>query len=55
MQLVQLTHWRVDYIMNEISIGALMLLCSTSENGKPTGVLAGKDLTEDAGLKLKKD
>ena len=26
MKLVQMTHWRLDYIMNEISIGALTLL-----------------------------
>ena len=40
--------------MGEVSIGALMLLCGMSENGKPTGILAEKTLTEETGLKLKK-
>ena len=59
MNLVELTHWRLNYIMDEVSIGALQVLCGTGNGDKPTGLLAKEHLTEQdaktAGLKLEKD
>lgn len=56
MALIQLTHWRLDYVMN-LSIGALHVLLGAEESQKPKGMLAEKTLNkaelEKMGLKVK--
>ena len=57
MGIVQVTHWRLDYIMNEVSIGALLMLFGANEDKKPKGMLAQLNLDDAAlanmGLKVK--
>lgn len=52
MSIIDRTGWTLQYVVNDISIGALYALLDITEEEKPRGILAKQNLDKDELTKM---